>query len=118
MVEENWSLQNNFLSQSIVHSHSVFPYCVIIVVFNRDIGWKVQAVSPISTFQTKLATSLICMHTENLYFMMKYFQLCESGTEKEDCNICEQNQSFTGYTVGELTQVICSYIESLQRLGL
>ena len=32
------------------------------------------------------------MHTQNLYFINKYFQLCESGTEEEDCNICEQNQ--------------------------
>ena len=23
--------------------------------------------------------------------MNKYFQLCESGTEEEDCNVCKQN---------------------------
>ena len=59
---------------------------------HRDIGWKVQVISPFSMLQIKLATSLICMHTQNLYFINKYFQLCKSGTEEEDCNICEQNQ--------------------------
>ena len=60
--------------------------------FHRVIGRKVQVVSPSSTFQIKFATPLACMHTQNLYFINKYFQLCESGIKDEGCNICEQNQ--------------------------